>query len=566
MIRNLHLVCLYTMLSVILIFTACNNQEATAEKSTVPELDLKRGNVVLCGPPDKEFGKVTFATLCSESVKKDFELAVALLHSFEYDEAEKVFAGIIDKEPKCGMAYWGVAMSNYHQVWPTQPTKEELIKGSKAIAIAKSLVDPKTPDYSYIDALSVFYQDWEAVDHKTRSKNYLDAMAKLHSDKPDNAEAAIFYALALLGTADLTDKTYKNQKQAGEILSKLQQSNHPGIVHYIIHSYDYPELASMGLQAARKYASIAPAWAHAQHMPSHIFIRLGYWDESIHSNTVSADAAKCYADSSGVDGHWDEELHAVDYLVYAYLQKGDNQSAKKQVDYLKGMKKIFPVNFKVAYALAASPSRYNLENHLWKEASLLDFNTINFSWQTYPWQKAILHFARLMGEVHAGSLVNAKMELDSLKRMEAMLTAQKDSYKAGQVAIQAKMGEAWILYKEGKQNEALATMHAAVDMEDKTEKSVVTPGEVLPARELYADMLMSLNRPAEALKEYEADLKRHPNRFNGLYGAAVASEKLNDANKATHYYSQLLAIAGKGSRKDELDRARMYMEKGITLR
>ena len=425
-------------------------------KEAISEINLKGGEVVLCGPADKQFGTVQFATSCPAATQKDFDLAIALLHSFEYDEAEKVFAKIIDKEPGCAMAYWGVAMSNYHQVWPSPPTPAELEKGAKAIALAQSLPDQSKKETDYINAIAVFYKDWSAISHRTRSLNFEKAMETLHKNYPTDTEAAIFYALALVGAADPADKSYSNQKKAGAILNDLYaaQPNHPGIVHYIIHSYDYPELAALALPAARKYASIAPSSAHAQHMPSHIYTRLGLWDECIQSNLVSTSSAKCYAEGAGIKGHWDEELHGMDYLVYAYLQKGDNKLAKLQLDYLNSIEEVYPISFKDAYAFAAIPARYYLENKMWKEAARMELYPANFPWQKFPWQKGIFHFARLLGAVHTGNMDLAKSELKNLESGYDTLVAQKDTYKANQVMIQIKTGEAWILFGEGKKEEA----------------------------------------------------------------------------------------------------------------
>jgi hypothetical protein len=556
--RKLNEVRLISFSVLVLLLISCKGKNASEEN----ELQLKRGEVVLCGPSDKQFGTVAFTTSCSPKTKDDFNLAIALLHSFEYDEAEKVFTKIIDKEPGCAMAYWGVAMCNYHQVWPSPPTPAELEKGNKVISIAQSLPQKSKRETDYINAIALFYKNWNTTDHRTRSLNFEKAMEKMYQQYPNDKEAAIFYALSLDGSANPADKSYHNQRKAGAILTALypNEPNHPGIVHYIIHSYDYPELAVLALPAAKKYASIAPSSAHAQHMPSHIFTRLGLWDESIKSNLASIAAAKCYAENAGIKGHWDEELHGMDYLVYAYLQKGENNLAKQQLDYLKSIKQVYPVNFKVAYAFAAIPTRYFLENKMWKEAAAMEANPKDFPWQNFPWQKAIIHFTRLLGSVHIGNVELAKTELKNLNTMYDTLSAQKDIYKANQVMIQMKTGEAWILFKEGKTDEALQLMNVAADMEDQTEKSPVTPGEVLPAKELLADMLLQLNRPTEALEAYEANLKTHPNRFNGIYGAALSSEKSGKRQKAQYYYDQLTAVANSSSAKrPELETARLKM-------
>jgi hypothetical protein len=539
---------------------SCGGRTAGPPKEMITELDLKRGAVISCGPSGQQFGSVVFETSCNGKVKEDFNLALKLLHSFEYDEAEKVFAKVIDRQPACAMAYWGVAMSNFHPLW-TPPSEAELEKGAKAIEIARSITPKSKREEDYITALSFFYKDRDKLDHRTRCLNFEKAMENLYTNYPADKEAAVFYALALDAAADPADKSFQKQKKAGRILTALSpgEPNHPGIVHYTIHTYDYPELAMLALPAARKYAAVAPSSAHALHMPSHIFTRLGLWDECINSNRASVSAAQCYAEATGIKGHWDEELHGLDYLVYAYLQKGDNDLAKKQCEYLQTIDEVHPVNFKVAYAFAAIPARYVLENKNWKEAARLKAKE-NFPWAEYPWQEAIIHFTRLMGAVHTDDIYSAKTELKELARLHEVLLAQKDAYKANQVAIQMKTGEAWIRFREGKQEEVLTLMKLAADMEDKTEKHPVTPGEVIPAKELLAGMLLQMNRPGEALKAYEANLKKHPNRFNGLYGAGLAAEKSGDREKAKFYYQQLVSVANAGSNRPELQAAKQFLK------
>jgi hypothetical protein len=297
-------------------------------------------------------------------------------------------------------------------------------------------------------------------------------------------------------------------------------------------------------------------------MPSHIFTRLGLWNECINSNLVSTASAKCYGENAGIKGHWDEELHGMDYLVYSYLQKAENNLAKEQCIYLKTINEVYPVDFKDAYAFAAIPARYVLENKNWKEASVLEIHPVNFPWQKFPWQKAIIHFTRLLGSVHIGDLNAANAELKNLNTIYDTLIKQKDMYKANQVQIQINASQAWILFKEGKNNEALKLMIASADMEDKTEKSPVTPGEVIPARELLGDMLLQMNEPGKALEAYEEDLKNHLKRFNGLYGAGLAAERSDNPKKANYYYQQLSGIANsKNSNRPELDAARLYLKR-----
>ncbi len=493
-------------------------------------------------------------------MKNTFNLAMALLHSFEYDEAEKVFTKIIDQEPGCAMAYWGVAMCNYHPLW-APPGPAELAKGAKVIELAESLNRIPERESGYIQAIAVYYKDWDKADQHTRCIRYEKAMEKLYTQYPGDREAAIFYALALDAAADPADKTFANQKKAGAILNAIypDEPDHPGIVHYIIHTYDYPGLAELALPAARKYASVAPASAHAQHMPSHIFTRLGLWDECISSNLTSTASAKCYAENAGLKGHWDEELHGMDYLVYAYLQKGDDSLAKAQWDYLRTIREVYPANFKVAYAFAAIPARYVLENKMWKEAASLEIYPRSFPWDKFPWQEAIIHFARLLGSVHTGLRDSAISELDKLKIIRDTLQRQGDMYKANQVDIQIMSSEAWILFKAGKYSNALEHMISAADMEDATEKNPVTPGEVIPARELLADMLLEMGYKEKALTAYQEDLITHPNRFNGLYGAGLAAEKCGDKKNAASYYHRLSDISTVHSGRPELMAARLFL-------
>lgn len=527
-----------------LVILSCKNKNAFPSKDVISELNLKTGKVIACGPPDAQFGTLDFDMSCNEKAKKDFNLAVELLHSFEYDEAEKVFAKLIEAYPDCAMAYWGVAMSNFHPLW-NPPTGAELQKGANAIAIANGINTKTEREAGYINAIGSFYKDWDKKDHQTRCVLFEKAMEQLYIKYPGDHEAAIFYALALDASANPTDKTYANQKKAGTILDALYKSepNHPGIIHYIIHTYDYPELAALALPAAKKYALVAPSSAHALHMPSHIFTRLGLWDDAIHSNGQSVAAAKCYAEQAGIQGHWDEELHGLDYLVYAYLQKGDNKLAEEQLAYLHTVKAVEPVNFKVAYAFAAIPSRYLLENKNWKEAAALQIPQANVAWNKFPWQEAIIHYTRLLGAAHTGNADEANKELATLNQLRDTLDKQKDGYKAKEVDIQINTGEAWMQFAFGDKSNALHIMKLAADMEDSTEKHPVTPGEVLPARELLGDMLLQANQHTEALRAYEAVLRKSPNRFNSLYNAGIAADRSGDTQKAVAYFKQLLAIA-----------------------
>jgi tetratricopeptide (TPR) repeat protein len=451
-------------------------------------------------------------------------------------------------------------MCNFHPLWE-QPSKDQYQKGVKIIAAARNIsTDENSREAQYIGAVANVYDDFDKYDYHTRVLKFEKASEQLCSKFPDDNEAVIFYALALRASADPKDKTFANQKKAGAILEKLfaKYPDHPGIAHYLIHTYDYPELASMALPAARKYANIASGSAHAQHMPSHIFTRLGLWDEAIQSNTQSVSAARCYAEKSAMKGHWDEELHGLDYLMYAYLQKGDEVNAHQLMEYFMSIKSVFPQNFKGAYTFASLPSRFAIERHDWKAGAALKLTPDSFPWSDYPWEKSNVNLARLLSAVHLKNLTQAQEELRSLRENYNVLKAKGENYKASIVEIQVKTGDAWIKFLEGKKNDAIAMMTNAADQEDATDKHPVTPGEIIPARELLADLYIELKQYDLALKSYDADLRRHPNRFNALAGAAKAAEKLGDVEKAKQYYKDLSAIAEKNSTRPEMRTAALY--------
>jgi hypothetical protein len=547
----------------ILALISCSGREKSDEfKQELAAIDLLRGEITLCGSGENEFGSVSFTQSCSEKTKSDFDLATALLHSFEYTEAEKVYARVIDQDPSCVMAYWGVAMSNFHPLWMA-PAPAELEKGTKVIALARSIIsDTSSRESDYVEAIAMIYDDWKTVDHRTRVLKFEEASRKNYLKYSKDDEAAIFYALALATAADPADKTFKNQKKAGEILNAIftRTPDHPGIAHYIIHNYDYPELAELGLPAARKYAAIAAASAHAQHMPSHIFIRLGLWGEAIQSNINSVTAAQCYAQTSGIKGHWDEELHGLDYLTYAYLQNANDEKALEQINYLKTIKEVFPINFKDAYSFASMPARFAVERKDWEAAATLQLEPSDFPWNKFLWEKSNLHFARIIGMVHTGKLNDARTELTILDSIHLKLSQQKEIYKANLVQIQRKASLAWIRLKEGKRDEAVALLNEAATMEEATAKHPVTPGEIIPARELLGDLYFEMKDYSNALKEYEADLKRHPNKFNGLYGAAVAAEKSGDAAKAKKYFQEVTKLSeGSSSDRPQLKNSKSFL-------
>jgi tetratricopeptide (TPR) repeat protein len=548
-----------------LVFISCKNTKQDPSRDRIGSMDLKRGEVITCGPQEGQLGVTSFSAAVPEKLRGDFNMAIALLHSFEYDESEKKFSKIIDQAPDCAMAYWGVAMSNFHPLW-APPSPAELEKGLEAIKMARSVGQKTKRESDYIEAIANFYENADQLDHRSRVLKFEKAMEQIYLTYPDDKEAPVFYSLALNAAADPADKTYRRQKKAFGILNAIFQEEplHPGIAHYIIHNYDYPGLAEMALPAARKYALIAPASAHAQHMPSHIFTRLGLWDECIQSNLIAAASGRCYAEQSKLKGSWDEELHALDYLVYAYLQKGEDSLAKERVDHLRMIRQVDPVNFKVAYAFAASPARYFLEKRMWKEAAEMEIYPPGFPWEKFPWQKAIIHFTRLLGAVHQNKIDDAKKELDDLRSLQLVLSNQKNmSREAAQVTVQIHTGEAWIQYKEGNNDNALKLMRLAADMEDGTEKHPVTPGEIIPARELLGDMLLDTNKPEAALEAYKSVLETHSNRFNALYSAGLAAERSGNKAEARMYFQKLLnSIGTSNSKRSELQRVRSFINAG----
>ncbi|MDB3938410.1 hypothetical protein N9373_06785 [Flavobacteriaceae bacterium] len=534
---------LLIVLSIILCFSSCENKKTTSIQSFT-ELDLKRGDLLLCGDPN--FGDVSFALSCRYDLRETFNLGLSLMHSFEYAEAEKAFVSVLDQDPECLMAYWGTAMSILNHPLSFKQNSKSLERGEKLLKVAQTLTPNNDREKDYIDAVTVYFNDWQNLDTKTRKLNYEIKMEELYNKYPGDVETAVFYSLAVLATADLNDKSYIKQKKSGQILEKLFETNpnHPGIAHYIIHNYDSPELAHLALNTARKYAVIAPASAHAQHMPSHIFTRLGLWNESINSNIDSANSAVCYAESVNPNANWVSEIHALDYLVYAYLQMGDNVRAQSEMNKMIEIKEVFPSDhFASAYALIAVPSRLAIENKNWQLATELELPKTNLDWDKAPWPKAMLHFSRALGFTNTGNSSKAQKELDILINLRDRLNEAKNSYESGQVTIQIESIKGWIEYSKGNTEKAIEYMKLASKLESETSKAAVTPGEIIPAEELLADLYMLTGRHKEALESYELNLKGRPFRFNGLYGAAKAAQKLDNNELAAYYFEKLIKVS-----------------------
>jgi tetratricopeptide (TPR) repeat protein len=513
-----------------------------------------------------ELGRVNFIVSCTPAAQKQFNRAVAWLHSFEYEEAEKAFTEVAATDPRCGMAYWGVAMTNYHPLWAA-PNATELKRGWEAIEKAKLAGARTQRERDYIAALELFYKDGDKLDHRTRSFAYHEAMKRLYEGNRTDTEAGVFYALTLIATGMMSnDKTYVREKEAAKILNGVlaRQPQHPGVAHYLIHSYDYPALAQLALPAARSYAKIAPASAHAQHMPSHIFIRMGLWQEAIRSNLDAEASAKAFAQRHKMAGAWDEQLHAMDYLAYAYLQSAQDKLAWGVVDEMSKLRSVEPQTFKVAYAFAAIPARYALERRRWDEAAKLTLpaNTVGmFPWQKFPWAEAHIHFARAIGFARRGDANSARQEVEKLAALRDALVIGKGEFDwAKQVEIERQIGAAWLAFAEGRHDESLKLMRAAADLDDATDKHPVTPGSILPAREQLGELLLELKQTSAALTEFETSLRTAPERFNGLYGAARAATLASDQKKARTYYQKLLTLTRQADTpRPEIDEAKAFL-------
>ncbi len=497
---------------------------AAAVLFTCPLLALRAQEYAHTPDASGNFGTVHFATSCRAEVAPRFDRAVALLHSFEFGASIRTFNEVLAADSTCAMAHWGIALSRWsNPMAPGNRSVAQLQQGKLAVDAATRLAATSASDRErgYIHAVGMLYDDFEHNDQRTRVVAYERAMSELVVRQPADTEALIFYAIALAASASPTDKTYANQLKAGSILEPLwvKMPDHPGLAHYIIHTYDNPALADKARAAAQRYASIAPSAAHALHMPSHTFTRIGMWEESANTNNRSIKVALA-------TGSIAEALHASDYAMYAYLQMGKDFDAKAILDGLSALAARFDVNAVTGaapgsagvFALAAIPARWTLERRAWAEAAALEPKA-----SAFPYTEAMTYFARALGASHTGDLIRARSAIDSLTSIQQRLSAKREAYWAEQVAIQNLAAQAWLDLDLKQQDKAVALMREAVAREDATEKSAVTPGPLAPARELLGDMLMAMNRPADARAEYRATLMKEPNRRHALQGLSVTS-------------------------------------------
>ncbi|MBA3544829.1 MAG: hypothetical protein H0T83_10390 [Chthoniobacterales bacterium] len=502
-------------------------------------------------------GKIDFPISCASEAGAEFARGIALLHSFFYEEARRIFMAGAEQDPKCAMAQWGIAMTWWHPIW-TPPTPSEMSAGTAAIDKAMAMEPGSDRERRYVAALHTYYHAPDSpvatavgqschgpVGPRDRVVAYEKAMRKLSEKYPEDFEAQTFCALARLavGYATPNDTGLSNQLAAAGILEALwsKNPNHPGVVHYLIHSYDYPAYAQRGLAAAKAYGSIAPWVPHALHMPSHIFTRLGVWDESVAANRASADASRAYAASRHRTATEAEELHALDYMVYSYLQEAQDKKAKEIVDFVGTVRQTNPeLEFIGAYALAAIPVRFALERNAWTEAAALRIPEVPH-WSAFPFMEALIEYAHALGQAHTSHLAEARQAVARMQELRNSTTDPKFDYFKKHLDLQMLAANAWIAYGEGKKEEAVASLRSAAESEDILGKHPVSPGALVPAREQLGSLLLELDRGKEAQKEFEAALKIYPSHYRGLYGAARAAEQDGEKESAHQYFSKLIA-------------------------
>ncbi|HXV87330.1 MAG TPA: bacterial transcriptional activator domain-containing protein, partial [Gemmatimonadales bacterium] len=506
-------------------------------------------------PHAEKLGRVTFATSCQPAVQADFERAVALLHSFWWEESGVAFRAVAEADPGCLMAYWGQAMTLRNNPFAGAPAPGNLPQ-ARAVLERAATVSGGTPrERAYLGAIAAFFRDYATVPHAQRAAAYEVAMKAVAEQYADDLEATIFYALSVASNASTTDTSFTRQREVGRLLEPLleQQPEHPGLAHYVIHTYDSPRLASLGVQAARRYAEIAPAAYHAHHMPSHIFVRLGMWDETVQSNRNSADASLELERKEGYAGIHNHRLHAYDYMVYGYLQRGQDAAARAIVAETQGVTTVIPPDQVVSdYSQASIPARYALERSAWREAAALPVRKT----KGFTPAEAITHFARGLGAARSGDPAAARADAAALLAIETGMPATQ-AYWARLVKAQRLSVEGWIAQAEGRREEAVRLASEAASLEDGTDKHPVTPGHVLPAREVLADLLLEQGRHAEARRAYDAVLGKEPHRARAVFGAARAAELAGDRAAAQSRYQEYLQLMDKAdTERPEVAQAR----------
>ena len=558
---------------------ACATASPPAVRGNATDASAPKANAAPDPPAVGDLSKVGHIDLpisCAPKVASEFQRGVALLHSFFYEEARRVFMGVATTDPACAMAHWGVAMTYWHPIWAA-PEAEDFQRGLEASNKASALATSLPLERELVAAIAVFYRSQAAGepsapaqtchgvvagDIRGRALAYEQAMAEVHARHPQDVEATAFYALALLATAPPTDETYANQLKATALLEPffVTQANHPGVAHYLIHGYDYPELATRGLPAARAYAGMAPWVPHALHMPSHIFTRLGLWEESAGSNLASANASHRYQVLRGRSAMETEELHALDYLAYAYLQTGEDAKALAIVERVRAVTDTYPAReIAGSYALGAIPARYVLERRQWAEAAALpDPSPVTAQ---FAFAAAHVELARAIGAARTGDRERAARAVERLRALGDGLKEPRFAFFARQVEMQAMVAAAWLAESRGDSPSALEQMRKAAELEDLLGKHPITPGAVIPARELLGELLLEQRHPAEARVEFEAALRDFPSRFTLLYGAGHAAALAGDAAGARGHFTALLALAAHADNmRPEIVEARRFVQ------
>jgi tetratricopeptide (TPR) repeat protein len=554
-----------------LLVAICGAEAQTKQSAPAVETKLAAGDL-------RRSGTIQFEVTCAPAVREDFLTALALLHSFFYEEARARFEDIAKRDPNCAMAHWGVAMTWYHPIW-APPTAEQFEKGREAARTAKKMSGGSAVERGLIDAIAAYYESDQAAtstgpvaqtchgprEHSSRAMVFKQALERLRQQHPDEAEVNVFYALSLLGTALPSDETYANQLQATAILEPLfeKHPDHPGIAHYIIHAYDYAPLATRGLEAARRYAEIAPWVPHALHMPSHIYSRLGMWKESIESNRASVAAAREWAARVHGGATVTDDIHALDYLAFSYLQTGREKAAGEIVEHVAKIQRFTEESeFAIGYAVGAIPARWTLERKRWSEAAELPLRHENV-FKRFPAGEAHIQFARAIGAARSGKLEAASAAVARLEQIRDSLKEDKGGktqWWGDHAEMQRLSAAGWMAKAKGDSATAEKLLREAAALEDRMGSHPVTPGQILPAREQLAELLAELGRPADALAEFESSLKNYPNRFNAHFGAGRAAEKAGQPAVARKHYQHAIELAGEGDgRREELATARAFL-------
>ncbi len=506
-------------------------------------------------------GTVNFPISCSKEAQPEFNRAVALLHHMTYPQARQAFEQVATIDPKCAMAHWGIAMTLFQPLWPTRPSPKALQRGWEEVQKAKALQPATERERLFIAATEAFFLEPASPDYWLRIRRWEEAMAKVYNAFPDDPEAGAFYALAHLATAPSDRISREHSDRAAEILLRIYKKNpdHPGAMHYLVHANDVPGRERESLEITRKYEAVAPDNPHALHMPTHIYTRLGDWDGVIRGNLRAADAALKYPAGEHNEFVWDEFPHAMEYLIYACLQKGEDDEAAAQLKRLQGTAHMEPT-FKVAFHLTSTQARYALERRAWNEAmSIVPRQPADLDWDHFTWAEAIGRFARGLGAAHLGKLDEAKAETKRLQELEDATVKAKEELFARNIRVLRLESSAWLTHVEGKKESSVALMREAAELETSTPKAPVTPGPTLPAYELLGDLLVDQKQPAEALLAYKRSLELYPRRFNSMLGAARAASALNDKPAARIFYKQLLEVADGGTRQPALDEAKNYV-------